>query len=330
MFDPTISRRQFVRGALAGTAALGAGLGLAPRARAADVTGNPPAGKIGDFKISLAEWSLHNSLFRKDVGQKNFDREITNLDFPKIARETFGVEGVEFVNQFFKDKAHDSAYLKDLKTRANDAGVTCVLIMIDGEGDLSHADKATRDKAVEGHKKWVDAASALGCHSIRVNTGGGYSPTDTDKAAEACGALAGYAATHKINVICENHGGPSSNPDALLALIKAVGKPNFGTLPDFGNFPKDRSGKYQLDVYDAIARMMPTAKGVSAKSYDFQPDGHEASLDYARILKIVTDAGYNGFVGIEYEGSRLSEPQGIIATKKLLDSLKGAAYTPTA
>ena len=318
MFDPTLNRRNFLGGAVAAGAALG--LGLRP-AWADGVTGKPAPGKIGDFKISLAEWSLHKALFAKDA-------KITNLDFPKIAREEYGIEAVEFVNQFFKTKAHDEAYLKDLKTRAKDNGVTCVLIMIDGEGDLSAKDDAKRTQAVENHKKWVDAAAALGCHSIRVNTGSNYSPKDVSDAADGCGRLVDYGASNKINIICENHGGPSSNPDALLALIKAVNKPEFGTLPDFGNFPKKKQGSYEIDIYDAIARMMPYAKGVSAKSYDFGSDGNETMLDYARILKIVTDAGYHGFVGIEYEGSRLSERDGILATKKLLESLRGSDYKP--
>ncbi len=313
MRHPNLNRRDWLRGALAG----GAALSLGGRwSWAADVTGAPKPGKIGDFKISLAEWSLHKALFGKTLD---------NLDFPKVAREEYGIEGVEFVNQFFKDKAHDSAYLRDLKKRADDHGVTCVLIMIDGEGDLSAPDASNRNKAVENHKKWVDAAAALGCHSIRVNTGNHYSASDVTHAAEACSALTEYGAKNKINIICENHGGPSSDPDALLALIKAVGSPHFGTLPDFGNFPK-KDGKYAIDVYEAIARMMPHAKGVSAKSYDFGPDGRETVLDYARIMKIVTDAGYHGWVGIEYEGSRLSEPEGIMATKKLLESLRGSMY----
>jgi L-ribulose-5-phosphate 3-epimerase len=313
-----VSRRDFLRGSIAAGAAVGFGL---PSAFADDVLGKPAAGKIGDFKISLAEWSLHKALFAKAA-------TITNLDFPRIAREQFGIEGIEFVNQFFKDKAHDSVYLKSLKGRANDQGVTCVLIMIDGEGDLSAKDDAARTKAVENHKKWVDAAVALGCHSIRVNTGSNYGPENVEIAAEGCGRLAEYGVTNKINVICENHGGPSSNPDALVALIKAVNKPNFGTLPDFGNFPRLKGGSYEIDIYNAIARMMPFAKGVSAKSFDFGSDGRETTLDYARILKIVTDSGYNGFVGIEYEGSRLGEPEGIRATKALLESLRGSNYKP--
>jgi sugar phosphate isomerase/epimerase len=113
--------------------------------------------------------------------------------------------------------------------------------------------------------------------------------------------------------------------------MKAVNKPNFGTLPDFGNLPtQGRNGPYTIDIYDAIARMMPYAKGVSAKSYDFDASGKETKLDYARILKIVTDAGYHGFVGIEYEGDRLSEPEGIQATKRLLESLRGSTYQPGA
>jgi L-ribulose-5-phosphate 3-epimerase len=316
MNEASISRRLFLESTVASGTLLSLGSSLA---LADDAMGKPAAGKIGDFKISLAEWSLHKALFAG---------KIHNIDFPKIAREEYGIEGVEFVNQFFKDNAHDSAYLKDLKTRANDAGVTCVLIMIDGEGDLSATNDEARNKAVDNHKKWVDAAASLGCHAIRVNTGNHYSPTEVGPVAEAAGLLADYGAKNQISVICENHGGPSSNPDALLALIKAVGKPTFGTLPDFGNFPQDSKGKYTIDVYEAIARMMQHAKGVSAKSYDFDESGKETKLDFARIMKIVTDAGYHGFVGIEYEGSRLGEPEGIRATKKLLESLRGSTYQP--
>lgn len=312
-----IDRRGFLKGTLA--AGVCAGMTSGARSHLADdpAVGSPKPGKIGDFNISLAEWSLHKALFAK---------EIDNLDFPKIAREKYGINAVEFVNQFFKDKASDSQYLRDLKKRADDHGVTCVLIMIDGEGDLSSPEASERTKAVENHKKWVDAATALGCHSIRVNTGDHYSPTDVANAAEACRALADYGVERKINVICENHGGPSSDPDSLLALIKAVDCPRFGTLPDFGNFP-EKDGKYAIDVYAAIARMMPFAKGVSAKSHDFDERDNETKLDYARLMKIVTDAGYHGHVGIEYEGSRLSEPEGIMATKRLLERVRGSMYS---
>jgi sugar phosphate isomerase/epimerase len=330
MSEMPLSRRMFLEATAAGAAVWGLGT---RGARADEPTGKPAAGKIGDFKISLAEWSIHKALTNKNVAEKEFGRQITNLDFPQIAREQFGVEGIEFVNQFFKDKAHDSTYLKELKSRANDVGVTCVLIMIDGEGDrdFGSKDQARREKAVDNHKKWVDAAAALDCHAIRINTGEHYSPTDVGALAEDCTKLTEYGEKNRIEIICENHGGPSSNPDAMIALMKAVNKPTFGTLPDFGNFPRQgRNGQYTIDVYEAIARMMPYAKGVSAKSYDFDGSGRETMLDYARIMKIVTDAGYHGFVGIEYEGGRLSEPEGIKATKSLLESLRGSTYQPGA
>jgi L-ribulose-5-phosphate 3-epimerase len=317
MSYPTVSRRHFLEGTVAGGLAIGLGGSMAEAKAATSVLA---PGKTGDFKISLAEWSLHRALRAK---------KMTNLEFPKIAREEYGIEAVEFVNQFFKDKAHDDEYLKDLKKRAHDAGVACVLIMIDGEGDLSAIDSAERKTAVKNHTKWVDAAAALGCHAIRVNTGSHYSPKDVANVAEACGELTDYGVKHGIEIICENHGGPSSNPDALIALMKAVGKPTFGTLPDFGNFPKDKAGEYTLDIYDAIARMMPYAKGVSAKSFDFDSSGNETKLDYPRILEIVAKAGYHGYVGIEYEGSRLSEPDGIKGTKKLLERIQKGEIVAT-
>ncbi len=322
MNDARFNRRMFLEGAIAGGALLSLGTrGLL----AAEPTGKPEAGKIGDFKISLAEWSLHKWLYSDPLKMPNG----TSISPRSPARST-GSRGSSSSTSSSRTKAHDSEYLKDLKKRANDVGVTCVLIMIDGEGDLSATDQKRRDQAVDNHKKWVDAAAALGCHAIRVNTGEHYSPTDVGGVAEACGKLTEYGEQHQIEIICENHGGPSSNPDALLALMKAVNKPTFGTLPDFGNFPQDRQRKYTIDVYDAIARMMPYAKGVSAKSYDFDDSGKETKLDFARIMKIVTDAGYHGFVGIEYEGGRLSEPDGIRATKKLLESLRGSMYQPSA
>jgi sugar phosphate isomerase/epimerase len=330
MNERPLNRRVFLEATAAGAGLWGLG---SREARADGPSGQPAAGKIGDFKISLAEWSINKALFNKDVAEKEFGRPITNLDFPAIAREKFGIEGVEFVNQFFKDKAHDSAYLKELKSRANDVGVTCVLIMIDGEGDedFGSGDPPLRDKAVDNHKKWVDAAAALGCHAIRINTGHRYSASQVGMVSQDCRKLTEYGDTHGIKIICENHGGPSSNPAAMVALMKAVNRPTFGTLPDFGNFPRQSErGKYVIDVYDAIARMMPYAKGVSAKSYDFDSSGRETSLDYARLMKIVSDAGYHGFVGIEYEGDRLSEPEGIKATKKLLESLRGSDYHPNA
>jgi sugar phosphate isomerase/epimerase len=130
---------------------------------------------------------------------------------------------------------------------------------------------------------------------------------------ESFANLCEYAKPMKINVIIENHGGVSSNPDVVTRLMKKVDLPNFGTLPDFGNFPKE------VDKYDAVRKLMPFAKGVSFKCYDFGADGNETTIDMHRMMKTVDEAGYHGWVGIEYEGERLTEFEGIQAAKRFLE-----------
>ncbi len=264
------------------------------------------------FKISLAQWSLHRAL---KAGQMD------NLDFAKVTKAEFGIDAVEYVNQFFKDKAEDKGYLGEMKKRASDLGVTSVLIMIDGEGNLGDADEAKRKVAVEKHYKWIDAAKFLGCHSIRVNAATGEPEYKKAQgfAADGLRRLSEHAKQSGINVIVENHGGFSSNGKWLSETIQQVGLPNCGTLPDFGNFylNKDRTEEY--DRYQGVTELMPFAKAVSAKSYDFDEAGNETKIDYPKIMSIVLKAGYHGFVGIEYEGSKLNEHDGIRATKRLLE-----------
>ncbi|MBL7186594.1 MAG: sugar phosphate isomerase/epimerase [Phycisphaerae bacterium] len=267
------------------------------------------SGKKRPFKISLAQWSWHKTL----RGQQ--EPKMDNLDFAKEAK-ALGIKAVEYVNQFFKDKAGDEKYLAEMKKRAADNGVKSVLIMCDGEGNLGDPDAKRRAQAVENHHKWVDAAKFLGCHSIRVNASSRGSYDEQIKlAADGLRRLSEYAAGSKLGVIVENHGGLSSNGKWLTSVIREVDLPNCGTLPDFGNFPPE------TDNYDAVEMLMPYAKAVSAKSYDFDEEGNETKIDYYRMMKIVLAAGYKGFVGIEYEGSRLSETDGIVATKKLLDKI---------
>jgi sugar phosphate isomerase/epimerase len=272
-------------------------------ARADEPTGSPAAGKIGDFKIALAEWSIHKALFNKDISIREFGRAVTHLDFPRIAREEFGIDAVEYVNQFFHDKAHDANYLGSLRRMAGDAGVTCVLIRVDGEGDLSTRDPDERAEALINHKKWIDAAAVLGCRAVRVNTGHHFRTDELWPVDEMGMKLADYGRRSGIDVLCENQTGPSSHPETMLALMKAVNRSNFGMLIDFGNFPH-HAGKFRIDIYDAIARLMPHARALSAQSLDFDGEGRETRLDYARILKIVTDAGYHGHIAIEYQGDR--------------------------
>lgn len=299
-----LDRRDFVKksGLLLG----GAGL-LASSALAAESNKDDPM-----YKISLAEWSLHKLLF---------SGKMKHLDFAKVTKEDFGIDAVEYVNQFFKDKAEDSAYLAEMNSRAADLGVKNLLIMIDGEGALGDPDEAKRTKAVENHYKWVDAAKTLGCHSIRVNA---QSKGDYDEqinlAADGLRQLSEFASGRDMNVIVENHGGLSSDGKWLAAVMKKVDLDNCGTLPDFGNFRVSRSEEY--DRYLGVEELMPYAKAVSAKSYDFDAEGNDTRIDYLKMMKIVTDAGYHGYVGIEYEGSGLSEPEGILATKKLLEKVR--------
>ena len=255
------------------------------------------------FKISLAQWSLHRTIR---------GGTIKNEDFAKVTKQEFNISCIEYVNQFFKDKAEDMDYLKDLKKRADDLGVKTNLIMCDGEGRLGDPDNAKRTQAVENHYKWVLAAKFLGGHSIRVNaaSGGEYNE-QLELAADGLSRLSEFAAKHKMNVIVENHGGLSSNGEWLAAVMKKVSMKNCGTLPDFGNF-------HDYDRYKGVEETMPFAKAVSAKSHDFDESGNETKTDYIKMMKIVLNHGYNGFVGIEYEGRQKPEMEGIKLTKQLL------------
>lgn len=260
------------------------------------------------FKISLAEWSFHRAL---QAG------EMTNLDFPVKARKEFGIDGIEYVNRFFMDKVKNTEYLKDLANRCKDNGVKSLLIMCDDEGNLGDLDDARRTTTIENHYKWVDAANFLGCHSIRVNCAGQGTREEVAKAgADGLGRLSGYASKANINVIVENHGGYSSDGQWLTGVIKSVNMKNCGTLPDFGNFNMGNDTWY--DRYKGVEEMMPFAKAVSAKSHNFDDKGNCVETDYVRMLKIVKSAGYKGYIGIEYEGPKVPEADGIRSTLQLL------------
>lgn len=259
------------------------------------------------FKISLAQWSLHKALQ---------GRQLDHLDFARVARTEFGLDAIEYVNSFFKDKATDAAYLGEMNRRAADHGIYQHLIMCDGEGRLGDPDSAARALAVANHRRWVDAARILGCATIRVNAESEGTEAEQQKlVADGLRRLAEYGDTREINVIVENHGGLSSNGAWLAGVMKLVDHPRCGTLPDFGNF-------YEYDRYRGVADLMPFAKAVSAKSYDFDERGEETTLDFRRFLRIVTSAGFHSWIGIEYEGSRLGEREGIAKTKALLERIR--------
>ena len=289
-----MQRRDFIKTTGAATLAAGA---IAKSAFAAEKK----------FQISVAAWSMHKAFY---AGQMEMMAQ------PAFVRGC-GIEGLELVNSFFKSPQY--GYLKDFMKEADSNGVKILLIMCDNEGDMASQDKDFRMLSAKNHHKWVDIAHVLGCHSIRCNSGSGK-PGDKEavkRAAESFSELSDYAAQAGLNVIIENHGGLSSHPDDLVSLMKAVGKPNFGILPDFGNFPDD------VDRYDAVEKFMPYAKAVSAKCHDFdEQTGNETRTDYDKMMKVVLDSGYQGWVGIEYEGDRLGEADGVRATKTLLEKVR--------
>jgi len=297
----TNSRRDFIKdlGLLTAAAGFSSVLPL-------DVFG---AAKKEFFSISLAQWSLHRTL---RAGK------MTNMEFPLKAKNDYGIHIVEYVSPFFNGKETDKAYVKELKDMTRNEGIQNHLIMVDGEGNLGDLNQANRTKAVENHYRWIDTAKTLGCKSIRVNAAGKGTEQEVKSAAvDGLGRLSEYGKKNKINVIVENHGGYSSDGQWLSSLIKQVNNPYCGTLPDFGNFKISPQKSY--DRYKGIAELLPYAKGLSAKSHDFDAQGNEIEIDYSRIFKMVQDAKWTGIVGIEYEGSKLSEDEGIKKTKALLD-----------
>jgi len=308
------TRRQFMKQTGAGAAALGMA--------AAGFNGEVSAART--YGISLAGWSLHRT-----IGEG--DGKVPMLDMPKMSRQDFDIEAIELVNRMlashkgsFKEQ---KSYLDTLAKNAADNNVKILLTMVDGEGSIGDKREDQREDAVKRHSKWIDITEYLGGHSIRMNWAGGASGVEKDEGALAdlikrsvpgFRALCDHGDSKNINVIIENHGGPSSYPGAMEKLMKAVDHERFGTLPDFGNFPGD------VDNYEAIDRLMPFAKAVSAKCYDFDADtGAETKLDFPRLIENVVDKhGYEGYIGIEYEGNKLSEADGIIACRKLLEKLK--------
>jgi len=258
------------------------------------------------YKISLAEWSFHRALGKG---------EMTNLDFPKIAKTVYNLDAVEYVSTFFKGKSEDTQYLTSLKDTCTKYGVKSLLIMVDGEGNLADTSAAARQKAVENHYKWVKAAQFLGCHSIRVNAAGRGTMGQMQAAAiDGLTKLSDYAAKYNINVIVENHGGNSSIGKWLVEIMKVVNRPNCGVLPDLGNF-------YEYDRYAGVKDMMPYAKGVSGKTHDFDQDGNETVIDYVKMMKIISNSDFKGYIDVEYEGDKLSEPDGVKASIALVQKV---------
>lgn len=300
-----MKRRVFIRKTVMGTATLAA----------APVIGHTVNQK--ELQISLAQWSLHRSFY---------DGIFDPVDFASIAMEKYDIHAVEYVNNFYRDRVADETFWNQMKSRSSDAGVKNMVLMVDDEGDLGAADQKERMQSVENHYKWVHAANLLGCRTMRVNAFG-----DPDREIyrasimDAMARLADYAAQSDLNIVIENHGLFSSDAGLIAGIIKEVNRPNFGSLPDFGNWCLSAKwGTTQgecdevYDRYKGVAELLPYAKAVSAKSYNFNELGEDTRIDYFRMMKMVKEAGYNGFVGIEYEGEEKGEHEGILLTLDLM------------
>jgi sugar phosphate isomerase/epimerase len=268
-----------------------------------------------NLKISLAEWSLHRALE---------ERKIDHLDFPAIAKQQYNIDTVEYVNRFFA--SHDSKYLSELSKRSSDVGVINHLIMVDYEGPLALPSDKERLQAVDNHKKWIEAARVLGCRTVRVNLHGDGASNDKKAASiDSLSRLSEFARPMNINVVVENHGSDSSKGEWLVDVMKGVSQPNVGLLPDFGNFcishpwGSTQDGCEEVyDRYKALQEMLPYAKALSAKTYDFNEKGEQPLMDYRKLLTIVKESGFTGYIGVEFEGNTQSEDSGIRNTIALI------------
>jgi L-ribulose-5-phosphate 3-epimerase len=313
-----MSRRKFINASvLGGAAMIGSNSSLAGTSSVSAIP------EKFHFELSLAQWSLHKALFAK---------EISPLDFPVVARKTYDVGAVEYVNQFFLDKAKDKIFLTELKKRCDDNGVVSSLIMIDKEPELASPDAKERAAGVEGHKKWIEAAAFLGCTAIRVNLhGNGTLEQWTNGAVESLRKLSAIGKPLNIKVLVENHGGYSSNGKYLAEVMHLARDSNIGTMPDFGNFcvRREVAGDLwqspcveQYDIYQGVAELMPYAGAFSAKSFNFDVQGNESGIDFRAMFKLMRASTYRGYVGIEYEGEKMTEDAGIRATKKLIEKVR--------
>ena len=282
---------------------------------------------IPELKISLAQWSLNRAFFANELDAK---------DFATISKETYGISALEYVATFYKDFARDESFWQDMKRRSDAAATKNLLIMVDDEGDLGNPNQTERNQAVENHYKWVNAAKMLGCHSIRVNAfGDGQKAIVHGALVDGMGRLCDYAAKEDINILIENHGLFSSDGKFIASVIDGANRPNLGTLPDFGNWClNEKWGSTQnnkcnkvYDRYQGMAEFLPYAKGYSAKSYKFEENGDETIIDFYKMLQIAKDGGYDGYIGIEFEGEDMSEPEGIRATKALLEKAWAKVYS---
>lgn len=308
-----LHRRAFLAEAARGLTGLGLGAGLCACSTAA---ARPRTG----YKIALSEMSLRRALAAK---------QLEHLDFPRAARNDYGVDAIELASPFFQQSPQNREYMAQLKHRVDIYDLRVLLIRVDDEGALGDPDPGQRKQVVRNHRKWIEAAHALSCHSIRVNTetgGAGSREAQLRRTAESIRTLADQAADYRLNVLVENLGGLSADISWLTELVRQVNRANCGTLVNFGNFTVSPGKEYNR--YRGVAEMLPWAKAVTATAYDFDEAGWETNIDYRRLLRTVLAARYFGYIAIDYQGTMVSEREGILATKRLLERLRDELTAP--
>ena len=295
------------------------------------------------IKISLQCVSFANTLM---------NGKMSILEFPRIVREDFNIEGAEYWNIPLIQKRRDSKFIKELNKRTSDYGLKNTLMLVDlydlktrESKSICDKDSKRRNEAIEDHKEWIDVAKSIGCSSIRVNLWSeGMNASEVKNISEeALSKLLEYSSTQDMSIVIENHGGFTSDAGWLVDLMKSINHSKLGTLPDFGtlNFciekAQAKEGEMyssnclnQYNKYKGVEEMLPYAKGISAKSISFDSNGEEINTDFERMIKLIKSSSFEGFMAIEYEGALmqmfggdpldyLSPNQGVLATKRLIE-----------
>jgi len=303
-----------------------------------------PEKKEFNLKISLQVYS-----FAPLMMAGKFDLK----DFPEMVRNTYQLDGAEYWSIAFTGRENNEAFLKELKQKSDDNGVNNTIILVDDINiltmesgpSLASLSSEERSRAIDFHKIWVDTAAKIDCHSIRINlkSNDGTAEEVQEVCSESISKLIEYSSQSNISVVLENHGGLTGNGKWLSGLIKNINNEFVGSLPDFGDFNfcqtrgdlnfanVDRECEMKYDKYLGVEELIPYAKGISAKSHDFDKNGSETKTDYKRMMEIIKNSDFSGYISIEYEGamlsmllnrdSYLSSHDGILATKSLLEKL---------
>ncbi|MDP9380017.1 MAG: sugar phosphate isomerase/epimerase [Chloroflexota bacterium] len=260
------------------------------------------------MQLAVSSWSLRSHINNEPswTGRPVGARDFPVYEFPRYVKETFGVDAVEVCEIHIPRP--DAARLDQLKESLQSSDVRVVNVPID-VGDISQPDATKREHDLKLIEFWLDVAAYLGSPAARVNSGSG----NLESAIESYQRLARYGEQVGVRLVLENHGGLSADLGNIQRMLESVPS-NFGTSPDFGNFPEEKR-------YDGLALMVPRAAVVHAKTYDFNAAGEFHNFDFARCLSIVRDSGFDGYLSVEFEGKG-DQPQGVRQTIDLIRRLE--------